>query len=252
MKPNFVLPLAIFSGSPLRPGGSPDPGATARIVSPRALLASSQICEYDTVIVITSAGLTFDDLYELPTSSHIARSFQQSPLKGLGIHPQPSSGLAASIAEQCGHQLTSFTDNEYLTGRNVLQLELPEAEDSLAARNAALNEAFVGMEEFFVSASSLIFLVESSSLAEPSPHVKRAEAPSALSPFFTPLHLRASNSTTSGGLFQKYQLVTPNLLFTLFISFLLLLPILWAAISALSSIEIPTHMGDIIKTEKKT
>jgi len=72
------------------------------------------------------------------------------------------------------------------------------------------------------------------------------------SPFFLPrvspstfIHNRlvADNSTVpAGGIFKRYQLLTPALLLTLIITLLILFPIVFVGISALANIKSPQRM----------
>lgn len=77
------------------------------------------------------------------------------------------------------------------------------------------------------------------------------------SPFFQPtkkqVYAHSLQTRDLGlGLFQKYQLMTPILLLTISISLLVLFPVIWFGLLALTSIEIPLKMGDIVKSDQRT
>lgn len=67
--------------------------------------------------------------------------------------------------------------------------------------------------------------------------------PHVSSPAFIHNRLAADNSTLpAGGILKRYQLLTPGLLLTLIVTLLILFPIVFVGISALSSIKSPQRM----------
>jgi hypothetical protein len=89
------------------------------------------------------------------------------------------------------------------------------------------------------------------------PHLLSPPRFSPDSPFFrsskTALYSRSFQTAHSRrSLFQKYQLITPTLLLAILISLLVLFPIIWFGVLALTSVEIPLKMGDIVKSDKHT
>lgn len=109
------------------------------------------------------------------------------------------------------------------------------------------------MELLAPKSTSVIIIAGRPSLSRHTLVQKREAYFDVDSPFFLQRSSESNNGTVlhRKGLLHEYQLLTPGLLLTTLVSILILFPILWFGIQTLSSIETPSGIGNIAKTERK-
>jgi len=236
---SLTVPLAIFANR--LPGSS--------VSTAESLLDSQAICDYQTIIVAKLPGLSVDDLYSLPRTSAFAQQFNQASLHSVSSS-QEYDDVLASISQRCA--LPVVESRESSKG-GLTSLILPDIdEEQFSYRRDVISSTLDSMmKEIATDASLAVIITGASTSSSPRLSIQRRSMPE--SPFFSP-QIRAPKNgtlTRSKGLLHEYQFLTPGLLLTTIISLLVLFPILWFGITALSSIEIPSGMGNIAKTEKK-
>ncbi|KAI0786510.1 hypothetical protein C8Q75DRAFT_277893 [Abortiporus biennis] len=182
------------------------------------LLSDGTLCETDTIFVVDQPGLHASHLRHLSTTSNLFNAIHSAPFSVQYPYLRPSdvasSTLAADIAKRCNAQLVDYSVGDArpdsVSNKLVVHVQLP------AAGKSAVADA-----ENYPS-----HLVIYSSWNSPSSHkYRRAQASNVAAP--------------SGGVLQRYQLLTPGLIISLLIAFFVLVPGILLGVSALASIQSP-------------
>jgi len=234
------VPLAIFADR--LPGPS--------VSSAETLLHSQAICKFDTILVASVPGLSVDDLHSVPRTSAFAQLFNQAAIHSISSSYEPND-IVSSISQRCARQVVvSMGESK----GNIVSLLMPHVEDEqLSYRGDTVSSALDPIVKQVTSGSSSYAVIIMGASTPSNPKLSIQHRSSVDSPFFSP-QLRATNGSAldhSKGLLHEYQFLTPGLLLTTIVALLVLFPILWFGVTALSSIEIPSGMGNIAKTEKK-
>jgi len=236
----FAVPLAIFADR--LPGSS--------VSSAETLLHSQAICNFDTIFVANIPGLSVDDLHSVPRTSAFAQQFNQAAVHSISSSYELDN-IVSSISQRCARQVvTSMGESK----GNIVSLLMPNVEDEqLSYRKDTVSSTLDPIVKQVTSGSSSFVVIIMGASTPSNPKLSIQHRSLVDSPFFSP-ELRASKNSTlshSKGLLHEYQFLTPGLLLTTIVALLVLFPILWFGLTALSSIEIPSGMGNIAKTEKK-
>ncbi|KAG8935859.1 hypothetical protein FRC02_005858 [Tulasnella sp. 418] len=251
----------------------------------------SDICEHQAVVVVLYSGLHASDLRNLSPSSHISTTSRSAP-SSLYIPYTQATGfeLSRALAENCGSTIENVGLRDNLAFNNydskyVFVVEPPEVSGA-GQRRRALVQDFGEQNNFLALVPSLsIDSIAETHLSDrlkeiatrfpshlvvlsgtSSSEIGERHIPDSISSIVGAPRLSSAkkryhsqsprttpNSGKLGGVFKKYQLLTPGLITTLGITFFLVFPILYFVINALSSIKSPLRSegGKQPSAEKK-
>ncbi|KAJ7478623.1 hypothetical protein B0H11DRAFT_1279738 [Mycena galericulata] len=216
-----------------------------------AILAGDDICVHDAVVFVEQPDLHASDLRSLPPTTHLARALSSAPASRQYPYLPAAeadldlSALLESAAARCSsvfssHSLSTGTPLSLGAQKQVLSLTLPplghglaqERKDALHAHDTLLSTTLAALAA--THPKHLVIYTSS-----PTSFDKRAASP------ILPILTRSSvaNSTTTGGILARYQLLTPGLITSLLVTLFVLVPIIMVGIRALASIQSP------VKTE---
>ncbi|OJT09716.1 hypothetical protein TRAPUB_13821 [Trametes pubescens] len=217
-----------------------------------ALYNHDNICEHDAVVVIDHAGLHASDLRALEPSCHVAKSISSAPsslkfayVESGSHHANPFRDLAGDLAKRCGSHSVSHTPDlgdlevDAGKGRHVVSISLPALEDGEegASRKSSMAEhqSWLSAELSKIEAAFSNYLVIYSGSPASLLHGRQSTGSSST------FHAAAApaDSSPTGGILKRYQLLTPGLILALLVAFFVLLPIIFLGVSALASIQSP-------------
>jgi len=235
------------------------------VSSPIDFVADYELCSNDAIVVVHQPGLVANDLYSLPLSSPLSQLFQSSPSKRFMSHSSPtfsSNELLASLGKTCDAERVhlEFGSEQYhpmynTPGIKLISIELPEVAEEGRIRKDTMTSLMSTLSKDLRSLdgalSSYVVIIAGTVVMLPTKRDVDVDVQRP-SPFFIPrvpspasIHnrLAADNSTLpAGGILKRYQILTPGLLLTLIVTLLILFPIVFVGISALSSIKSPQRM----------
>ncbi|KAG8967610.1 hypothetical protein FRC03_009735 [Tulasnella sp. 419] len=232
----------------------------------------SDICEHQAVVVVLYSGLHASDLRNLSPSSHISTTSRSAP-SSLYIPYTQATGfeLSRALAENCGSTIENVGLRDNLTFNNhdskyVFVVEPPEVSGAGQRRRALVQDFETHLSDRLKEIatrfpSHLVVLSGTSSSEIGERHIPDSISSIVGAPRLSSAKKRyhsqsprtTPNSGKLGGVFKKYQLLTPGLITTLGITFFLVFPILYFVINALSSIKSPLRSegGKQPSAEKK-
>jgi len=208
------------------------------------VMSMENLCRHDVILFATQTGLHANDLRALDRDSRIS-SLLGSSSDSLQLpytscsHSSTKSfdAYAAELSKRCGHRVISNdrTEDDEVVVPGEKKIVLLHLHDLVAERPTSpsprIDTAIASAVERHTagSKSHLVVLAGSPSLA------RRGEV----------LETRqAQNSTlATGGILKRFQLLTPTIIIAILVIFLLYIPLLFLAINALASIQIPRIGG---------
>ncbi|KAG8955898.1 hypothetical protein FRC04_006345 [Tulasnella sp. 424] len=227
-------------------------------------------CGYDAVIVIEQPGLHNSDLKNLPKTSFLAEKLHSSPssLHIPYIQDVDPQGIVPAITKQCDSQTISLSLGDSVEihgdspGMKTIVIDLPELQSHCGKRKQEMRELDAKLSQQLSSLaqtfpSHLVVLAGTIESSFSRAHSKRRfdELQRALpSEFVSPTadQVQGRAALPKGGIFHRYQLLTPGLITSIGITFGLLLPFMLIVINALASIKSPVRSEGIKQaTEKK-
>jgi len=218
-----------------------------------SLVDTDEICEYDAVIVVEQPGLHASDLRSLSPKSGLFKRVNSAPSARqypyVHAHPEVDAlTLARKVSSNCRSRLSQVTlDNvpssfEHPSEKHVLAIIMPDLSESGKVRKAAMasHESLLS-QTLEVSATEFtnhLVIFVGSPLSTLSGNFKRQEP--------IPSVVRSSDYSntrlSASGVLNKYQLLTPELITSLLVSFFIILPIAFYGLKALASIQNPISM----------
>jgi len=220
------------------------------------LLQNDALCSFESVVVIDQPGVRASDLRSLHASSVLSTNLKDAAAAAPFSYQVPyswtlsSNELASaveSLASRCGAQLVQVHfDAPQLTDsaeHRVIYAQFPSLPDGLAwERKQALSDQEGTLSSLIASVSpnSLFVFTGSAVLPFMGSELRKRQVDST-----TPFAAAPSNSTTTGGILARYQLLTPGLILTLAAAFFIALPIVLVGVSALSQIQSPVTKVDM-------
>ncbi|KAH8115768.1 hypothetical protein DFH11DRAFT_1587014 [Phellopilus nigrolimitatus] len=211
-----------------------------------SLLSNEELCRFDAVIIIDQPGLHAHDLKSLSPSSALP-----SRLKKADKSIQVSYGrrhasdlltdAARALAHRCGSRIHWHgTDGEFnldASRKHVLHIALPSIavegpwrKHIMSELEESLDRSFAEIELTFPSHLFVYTGSESPGVDKRQPAGDNIDLPFSFAP-------SNGTDTSSVGILQRYQLLTPGLIISLLVAFFLLVPIIMLAIQALASIQ---------------
>jgi len=216
---------------------------------------SGDICDYDAVIVVEQAGLHASDLRTLSPNSYMAKQLHSAPtsLHVPYITPPFTPGFGRGLASLCQSKevevlLGQNIESLPISGKQFFLIELPELEAVGQERREEMSQAeeklsllLTELEESFPSHFVIITGTTSSSSNNMKRLVARSQAkvPAAFKSPRSPTFSSGVKPLPSTGIFHRYQLLTPGLITTIGITFLLIMPLMLMVISAVAGIKSP-------------
>jgi len=210
------------------------------------LLYNDDICDQDAVIFVEQPSLHASDLRTLSPSSKLAEVIALAPSSRQYPYARSMSSsqvvsLAETISARCQSELVRTPPHGSTVynskSKHVVCVHMPKLTGAGATRKDSMKEHGSRLSEELKSIASafpkhiVIFTGSASSLS-------KRDRDSSLSSILQ----GPGNSTLpdeSSGILHRYQLLTPGLILTLLLTFFLLIPIVLAGVSALSSIQSP-------------
>ncbi|KAI0346943.1 hypothetical protein BDW22DRAFT_476974 [Trametopsis cervina] len=220
-----------------------------------SLLGTDNVCENDAIILVDHAGLHASDLRFLSRSSALVQNLGAAPSslefpyvrRSLG---NPFTGIARAIADRCGAKTLTVASGEVgphighdSDKKHVVCLGMPPIEGPPASR-----QQMMAQYELLLSSD-----LEAMSTAFPkhlvvyagwhSPIMARQADEETVVPSLSDVvapqqtKMKAKTAAREGGILKRYQLLTPGLIVTLFVTFFVLVPVVFIGISSLSSIQ---------------
>ncbi|KAJ7188977.1 vacuolar ATP synthase subunit S1-domain-containing protein [Mycena filopes] len=204
-----------------------------------AILSSSDLCGHDAVVLVDQPELHASDLRSLPSNTHLARSLSSSPSSRqfpyVPNHAQiDMTALLQSAATRCESRLVSFVPGQGVSlsgdAKHVVSLSFPPLAGMAAERKDTMlkHDALLSTELATLAATFPNHLIIYTGSSAPS-FAKRA----------APITGSLRNGTDTGGILARYQLLTPDIIITLLVTFFVLVPVLMVGIQALASIQSP-------------
>ncbi|KAG8893600.1 hypothetical protein FRC00_010297 [Tulasnella sp. 408] len=227
-------------------------------------------CGYDAVIVIEQPGLHNSDLKNLPKTSFLAEKLRSAPssVHIPYIQDVDPHGIVPAITKQCDSQTIPLTLGDTLevregpSGMKTIVIDLPELESHCTKRkqdmrqlDAKISQQLSSLAQTFPS--HLVILAGTVESSFSRAHSKRRfdDLQRALPSAFvssTSEEVQERAALPKGGIFHRYQLLTPGLITAIGITFGLLVPFILVVINALASIKSPVRSDGIKQaTEKK-
>jgi len=211
------------------------------------LLGVDELCDHELIVVFSQPGLHANHLRGSQSSNRVSSFLQQSSSSFQVPHVTSLSEktfqeLAVQVSERCGHRVS----------KDTLEGKLPSL--SKGGKHIICMEGKTHHQE-----SSLMDRLESITQQTPNHLVIFAGVPTKshsrrqVSPLQTPTATVSATPFAQGGIFKRYQLFTPTLLTALLIFVFIWIPIVFVALKALSSIQVPRigSIGKSVTSEKK-
>ncbi|KAG8889088.1 hypothetical protein FRB98_005838 [Tulasnella sp. 332] len=218
-------------------------------------LLNEDVCGYDAVIVVEQPGLHASDLRTLSSKSYMAQQLHSAPstLHVPYITPVHTAGTSRSFAKLCQSKEVEVLlgqDVESLpsSGKQFIHIELPELEGVGRERREEMKQAeeklsllLEKLEESFPSHLVLIMGTTPSSSNNMKHHIARSQSkiPATFRSPRAPSSSRGVKPLPNSGIFHRYQLLTPGLITSIGITFLLIMPLMLMVISAVAGIKSP-------------
>jgi len=230
-------------------------------------VATEDICGYETVIVIEQPGLHATDLRMLPSTSYLAKKLYSAPSSVHVPYLKPASpvGLGRSLANLCRSQALELSlDDDIqgmkLSGKQVIHVDLPELDSVGEQRREDMQELdeklsllITRLDATFSSHFVIITGTTPSSFNNLRRHVSRSKSqlPMVFRSPSTSSNSRRDDAPPKGGIFHRYQLLTPGLITTIGITFLLIMPLILMVVRALAGIKSPLRSEGLKQTQEK-
>jgi hypothetical protein len=222
------------------------------------------ICKYDAVIVVEQPGLHASDLRTLPSDSYLARQLRSAPSSLDVPHLKPASpvGLGRSLAELCRSQILELSlDHDVngmkLSGKQVIHVDIPELdsvgegrEEDMRQIDGKLSLLLSRLEAIFPSHFVIVAGTTSSSFNTLKHHGARSRSQLPVL-FRSPSVSSRETALPKGGIFHRYQLLTPGLITTLGITFLLVMPLILLVVTAITGIKSPLRTEGLRQAQEK-
>ncbi|KLO17505.1 hypothetical protein SCHPADRAFT_164240 [Schizopora paradoxa] len=258
----FALPLAnAFRDSSPLVAWSPQGSSRSNLVIPEGidnsltqLLQDDALCSFESVVVIDQPGVRGSDLRSLHASSVLSNNVKDSPFSyqvqyTRSLLNNEMATAVEDLASRCGAQLIQFEPQHNVfptlaeSSKHIIYAQLASIPDGLAwERKQVLAEQEESLSTLISSVSTMSpnsLFVFTGSVPFMASELKKRQLDS------TPFGFAPSNSTTTGGILARYQLLTPGLILTLAVAFFVALPIVFVGISALSQIQSPVAKVDV-------
>ncbi|KAI6168906.1 hypothetical protein EDD17DRAFT_450712 [Pisolithus thermaeus] len=219
-----------------------------------SITKDESICSFDAIFVIDHPGLHNSDLRVLHPSCGVSTAIQNAPSSRQLPHVErkivSGDSFLEQIASQCGFALVdvrpengewSFDGNK----KHVLTMSMPPIEGPAKHRKIVMSEheqLIAGaLEKLAVLSPSHLVLYSGSPLLAQKRQLSEFDPEYDFSsenddPVF---HANAIAAPADGSIFQRYQLLTPALIISLLVVFVILIPVLVLGITALASIQSP-------------
>jgi len=240
-------------------------------------ILTKHTCVYDAIVVIEQPGLSSSDLRSLPKSSFLAKSMMDAPASLHLPHlqyPIPI-GVAKTISQVCERQyseagITELANLVVGSPKIALTIHIPELRTQgrqrkveMAGLDRQLSHHIEKITHAFDSYLVLVVGTVPSSFST----AKRAadKSQDALNDPFRSVDrsvdrttsqiitegIRAGFAAPTGGVLKRYRLLTPGLITSLGITFLLFLPLLLVVVNALAGIRSPVRSESIKRFQDK-
>ncbi|KAI6046532.1 hypothetical protein EDC04DRAFT_1480000 [Pisolithus marmoratus] len=233
----------------LSPSTHPNHGALLESIT-----RDESICSFDAIFVIDHPGLHNSDLRGLHPSCGVATAIQSAPSSRQLPRVERSivsmASFAERVASQCGFALADIRPEFGVWSvdgnkKHILTMSMPPIEGPAKHRKIVMSEH----EQLIAGALEKLAVLSPNHLViysgSPLPAQKR-QLPEFDPDFDTssedvdPLfHANAVAAPADGSILQRYQLLTPPLIISLLVVFVILIPILVLGITALASIQSP-------------
>ncbi|KAG9004069.1 hypothetical protein FRB90_011058 [Tulasnella sp. 427] len=227
-------------------------------------------CGYDAVIIVEQPGLHNSDLKNLPKTSFLAKKLQSAPssLHIPYIQDVDPQGIVPAITKQCDSQAIQLSLGGDLTvptgasGMKTIVIDLPELQSHCSKRkqemrqlDAKLSQQLSTLAETFPSHLVILAGTVESSFSRSLAKRRFDELQRAIPSVFASTssdEVQARAALPKGGIFHRYQLLTPGLITAIGLTFGLLVPFMLIVINALASIKSPVRSEGIKQaTDKK-
>ncbi|KAG9038562.1 hypothetical protein FRB95_000783 [Tulasnella sp. JGI-2019a] len=218
------------------------------------------LCAHDAVIVVEQPGLHASDLRTLSPNSYVAQQLHSAPSSQHVPYVTPAFpvGYGQSIGSICEMEDKTVKMAEVMLGQNVdslpdsgkqlIRIELPELEgvgqqrrEEMRKIEEKLSLLLAKLLESFPSHVVLIAGTTPSLSNKMKRHIARShyEVPVAFRSPRAPSSASGVKPRATSGIFHRYQLLTPGLITTIGITFLLIMPLMLMVISAVAGIKSP-------------
>ncbi|KAG8901236.1 hypothetical protein FRB99_005462 [Tulasnella sp. 403] len=263
-----TTPLLVWSSSP-SPALDGVPSSDGLTIQSEVLLTTTlkdDVCNYGAVVIVEHPGLHASDLRKLPVTSSIAERLHSSPSKLHIPYPKAANpvGLARTISELCGSTLVDLGLEEDVSkvlaasGNVVVNIDLPELDTLGSSRKAEMAQLDAKLAKPLDTISNKFpshLVVIAGTTPSSFCHTKRQLAgqralPSEFAPLPTPIEVEKPK-LPKGGIFHRYQLLTPGLISSLGVTFLLIVPLMLLVINALASIKSPVRSDNVRQAQEK-
>jgi len=226
-------------------------------------LMGEDICGYDAVVVVEQPGLHASDFKTLPKTSYLLKKLKSAPSHYHLPYVQPAnpSGLARDIAKRCNTQFVELAvsqsiDDVSVSGKHAISVDLPEIDTLGHSRREAmrrvdeqLSRQLAGIEAAFPSHLVILAGTTPSSYSKRQSSDLQRSLPGAFSPSTSAT--KKNLALPTGGILHRYQLLTPALITTLGITFLVLMPLMLMVIYALAGIKSPIRSDGFKQSHDK-
>jgi len=230
-------------------------------------VATVDICSYDAVIVVEQPGLHASDLRTLSPTSYLAKQLHSAPSSVHVPYVTPASpvGLGRSFAKLCGSKVLDLgLDDDVeeldLSGKQVIHVDLPELDgvgeerrDEMRQLEEKLSLLLAKLDTAFPSHFVVIAGTTPSSFSNMKRHIARSQSKLPVvfrSPPASPSSSGVKPRPTTG-IFHRYQLLTPGLITTIGITFLLIMPLMLMVIYAVAGIKSPLRSEGLKQSQDK-
>ncbi|KAI6004285.1 hypothetical protein EDD15DRAFT_2223660 [Pisolithus albus] len=219
-----------------------------------SITKDESICSFDAILLIDHPGLHNSDLRGLHPSCGVATAIHNAPSSRQLPHVErdivSGDSLAERIASQCGYALVDIRpDYGELTydgsKKHILTVSMPPMEGPAKHRKLVMSEH----EQLIAGALEKLAALSPSHLVlySGSPLLSQKRQLSEFDPDFDfssedgdpVFDANAMVAPADGSIFQRYQLLTPALIISLLVVFVILIPVLVLGITALASIQSP-------------
>jgi len=222
-----------------------------------SLLSDDSVCDHDVVVLVDQMGLHASDLRSLSPSSKLAQTLDSSPssleLPYVRHHGEnPFADVSSAIAERCGSRMLSVSAGEIAPHleavpkeKHVVCMNMPsmqgtseyrkglmaELESSLSSELEKITNAFSKHMVVYAGWSPVL---QSRQDSENTPALEFVAPANPTSP--------SRAAANDGGILKKYQLLTPGLIISLFVTLFVLIPVVFLGITSLASIQSPVRL----------
>ncbi|TCD69179.1 hypothetical protein EIP91_008475 [Steccherinum ochraceum] len=203
-------------------------------------------CEFDAVILVNQPGLHASDLRTLSSSSPLPKILESAPSSAqipyTQLSAEQSRGSAANdISRRCGSRAISLAEAKQLHQQDIsgskfiVSVEVPglDMSSSRKSQMEVIGQQLAQELEGLASAFPDHLVVYSD--WEQSSHVPVAS-------LLSRQDTSAPKKSTATGILKRYQLLSPALILSLFLTLFILLPLLMISIQALTSIQSPVRL----------